>query len=143
VTPDGSADRIRGSAFLRPIAAAFIAFAVLPESCSPAPAVNGYGTRVSFSRGRPLKFPDFVLEYVGNRRVSSKQYPRGFLYRDFTVSSGSERIGVSWTAGTGDIGPTPFTVGGKRFGLELVRSDSLGPLKPNELVITAERAVPR
>jgi len=134
---------MRGNAFRRPIAAALIALALLPGSCSPAPAVNGYGTRVAFEKARPLKFPDFILEYVGDRRVSSKQYPRGLLSRDFVVSGGSERIGVSWPAGTGDIGPAPFPIGGKLFGLELVRSDSLGPLKPNELVVTPDWASPR
>jgi hypothetical protein len=101
--------------------------------------VRAYGAKVSFTKTRRLNFPDFVLEYVGDRRVRSKHYPRGFLIRDFAVSAGSERITVTWSAGTGDIGPALFTIGGKDFGLELVRSDSLGRLKPNELVVTIRR----
>jgi hypothetical protein len=97
---------------------------------------KAYGTRVSFQKARPLRFPDFVLEYVGDRRVTSKQYPRGFRYRDFAVSAGSERNVVTWSAGTGDIGPARFTIAGRNFDLELVSSDSLGSLKPNELVVT-------
>jgi hypothetical protein len=105
----------------------------------PFPAANrisAYGSKVSFNRAQPLQFPDFTLEYAGERRVSSKQFPRGFLYHDFIVSGASERITVSWSAGTGDIGPVVFTVAGKQFSLELVVSDNLGRLKPNELVIT-------
>jgi len=86
-----------------------------------------------------IRFPDFTLQYVGERRVTSTQYPRGFLYRDFIVATGSERITLSWTSGTGDIGPTLFRVSGKEFGLELVHSDLLGWLKPNELVITIKQ----
>ena len=97
---------------------------------------NAYGTRVTFKKARPLTFPDFVLEYAGERRVTSKQYPRGFRNHDFVVTAGAARRTVSWSAGTGDIGPAPFTIAGKHFALELVRSDSLGRLKPNELVIT-------
>jgi hypothetical protein len=43
---------------------------------------------------------------------------------------------VSWSSGTGDIGPALFRVGSKQFALELSRSDKLGPLKANELVIS-------
>jgi hypothetical protein len=100
---------------------------------------NPYGTKVSFAKARPLKFPHFTIRYVGERRGTSPRYPRGFLNRDFIVSAGSERIVVSWSAGTGDIGPALFTIAGKKFGLELVQSDSLGKLKPNELVITIRR----
>jgi hypothetical protein len=71
--------------------------------------------------------------------VRSKLYPRGFLNHDFVVSAGSERITVTWSAGTGDIGPALFTIAGTGFGLELARSDSRGRLKPDELVITVKR----
>jgi len=95
-----------------------------------------YGTKVPFKKGRLLKFPDFTLAYSGERRVTSAQYPRGFLYRDFVIAAGSERITASWTSGTGVIGPMLFTIGGREFSLELVHSDLLGWLKPDELVIT-------
>ena len=36
----------------------------------------------------------------------------------------------------GDIGPAPFAVSGRRFLLELKRSDRLGPLKADELAVT-------
>jgi hypothetical protein len=42
---------------------------------------------------------------------------------------------VSWSSGTGDIGPVQFEIDGKRFLLELRQSDKLGKLQGNELVI--------
>ena len=94
-----------------------------------------YGSRVAYAPGQPVDFPDFTLEFVGTRRVTSPQYPRGFLYYDFTVASGDEQQTVAWTSGTGDIGPQEFKVGDKVFLLELVFSETLGRLDENELVI--------
>lgn len=139
----GSPDtRVRRGAAWSVLAPVVLGFALSPfmSASSANSSVKAYGARVPFKEGRPLKFPDFSLEYVGQRRVASTRFPRGFLYRDFIVSAGSERITVSWTAGTGDIGPMPFTIAGKSFNLELAQSDSLGRLKPNELVITIKRA---
>ena len=94
-----------------------------------------YGTRVKYATGKKIEFPDFTIEYVKDRRESSSTYPRGFLYYDFTVNKESTEKTVSWTAGTGDIGPVEFEVGGKNYRLELRRSDKLGKLNDNELVI--------
>lgn len=96
-----------------------------------------YGSRIAYAPGQPVDFPDFTLEFVGTRRVTTPQYPRGFLYYDFTVTSGDEQQTVAWSSGTGDIGPQPFQVGDKDFLLELVFSESLGQLGENELVIIA------
>jgi hypothetical protein len=43
---------------------------------------------------------------------------------------------ISWSSGTGDIGPTIFHVGNEQFWLELKRSDKLGKLKDDELVVS-------
>ncbi|RBP42561.1 hypothetical protein DES53_106270 [Roseimicrobium gellanilyticum] len=94
-----------------------------------------YGTKVKFSKGSPITFPDFELKYVGTRKVSSSTYPRGFLYHDFEVSRSSASKTVSWSSGTGDIGPAIFQFDGKEFWLELSRSDKLGKLADNEVVI--------
>ncbi len=96
-----------------------------------------YGSRVAYAAGQPVDFPDFTLEFAGTRRVTSPQYPRGFLFYDFTVTRGNEQQTVAWTSGTGDIGPQEFKVGDKVFLLELVFSESLGKLDENELVIIA------
>jgi hypothetical protein len=99
-------------------------------------SVHLYGSKVSFERARPLQFSDFTLEYLGERRVRPGKYPRDFVYQDFVAVAGAERVNVSWSAGSGDIGPAVFIVGGKQFWLELAMSDSAGRLKSNELVIS-------
>jgi hypothetical protein len=62
-------------------------------------------------------------------------YPRGFLYYDFKVRTANIEKAVSWSSGTGDIGPVQFEIAGKHYQLELRHSDKLGKLKDNELVI--------
>jgi hypothetical protein len=95
-----------------------------------------YATKVSFKKGVPLHFADFDLTYTGERHETSKTYPRGFDFRDFTATHGTESVKVSWSSGAGDIGPALFTVGGKKFQLEVRRSDKLGKLKDDELVVS-------
>jgi hypothetical protein len=108
-----------------------------PVSCGHAASEQkaSYGTRVKYRSGQKIEFPDFAIEYVGERRKSISVYPRGFLYYDFKVSKGTAEKMVSWTTGTGVIDPTDFEIDGKRYQLELRHSDKLGKLKDNELVI--------
>ena len=96
-----------------------------------------YDTKVKFSVGRPLRFPDFDLTYVGKRHVIPPQYPRGWWVHDFKVRGKSDEQTVSWSAGTGDIGPTRFKVNGMEFQIELSRSDKLGTLREDEVVVSA------
>ena len=108
-------------------------------ACGPASRAADYDAKSSFKKDAPINFPDFTLTYVGDRHVASDKYPRGFNCRDFRVAAGATTQTVSWSAGTGDIGPAVFRVGAKEFWLELVRSDKLGPLKPDELVVSPAR----
>lgn len=94
-----------------------------------------YGSITRYKKGKPIRFADFTLEFIGERPVSTPQYPRGFHYYDFKIKTASEEKVISWTAGTGDIGPTEFEIAGKTFLLERAHSDKLGQLKENELVI--------
>jgi len=102
----------------------------------PASSAADFGTKVVFKKNAPVAFADFVLTYLGERRVASDRFPVGFLYHDFHVASAAGTQTVSWSSGTGDIGPALFRVGSSKFALELSRSDKLGRLKPNELVIS-------
>lgn len=95
-----------------------------------------YGTKVKFSAGRTLHFPDFDLTYAGKRRVTPPQYPRGWWVHDFKVGAKGDEQTIAWSAGTGDIGPTRFKVNGTDFQIELSRSDKLGALRDNELVVS-------
>jgi hypothetical protein len=96
-----------------------------------------YGTRVKFSAGRALHFPDFDLTYVGKRRVTPPQYPRGWWVHDFKVGAKADEQTVAWSAGTGDIGPARFKVHGTGFQIELSHSDKLGALREDELVVSS------
>lgn len=104
-------------------------------SCGHAEQNASYGTRVKYRTGQKIEFPDFTVEYFGERRKSLPVYPRGFLYYDFKLSKGKSEKVISWTTGTGIIDPTDFEFDGKRYHLELRRSEKLGKLNDNELVI--------
>lgn len=110
----------------------FLAGACVAPGASTAP----YGAKIVFRANSPIRFRHFVLTFVGERHVSFPEYPRGFDYHDFLVTSGSETLTVSWSAGTGEIAPASFTVAGRLFVLELVRSERRGRLAANELVVT-------
>jgi len=118
-----------------PLARADPAAAARKAAPSVAPA---YAARVSFKRGIPLRFPDFELTFTGERHAASPQFPRGFRYHDFRVVRGRGSQMVSWTSGTGDLGPVRFTVGTRVYALELRQSDKLGKLRDDELVVTKD-----
>jgi hypothetical protein len=73
---------------------------------------------------------------MGKRHVVPSQYPRGWWTCDFKVRGKGGEQTVSWSAGTGDIGPTRFKVNGADFQIELSRSDKLGSLREDEMVIS-------
>lgn len=125
------------------VAAAALSGAILPAVCVAAgPRPAPYGSKVVFREGSPLSFADFELTFLGTRRVTRPEYPRGFVYFDFRVSRGEASTAVSWSAGTGDVGPAPFDFAGKRFRLELKRSDRAGALRDDELVVTPAPEAP-
>ena len=108
---------------------------LLGSSVSAQSGPAGYGAKVRFSKGTALTFSDFELTYLGERHVASKIYPRGFNCSDFKVSRGGKSITVSWSSGTGDLGPQDFVFEGKPFSLELRRTTKHGWLKDDEVVI--------
>ena len=111
-----------------------VAFA-MPACSSGRGSGSAYGTKVKFSKGATLSFSDFDLTYTGIRKVPSSAYPRGFTFHDFEAARGGTIKRVSWSSGTGDIGPTVYQFDGKEFWLELSRSEKLGKLAENEMVI--------
>ena len=108
-----------------------------PMMADVAPAdLAAYGAKVRYQQGKPLSFPDLTLEFRGERQVDAgPRYPRGFVYHDFRARQGDEVLDVSWSAGTGDIGPTVFEFAGRTYRLELRQSDKLGRLADDELVL--------
>ena len=124
----------RSSLRLVPVFFLLVAGACLEAGPRPAP----YGARVVFRADTPIQFEDFTMSFVGERLDASPQYPRGFLMYDFRVVSASGTQTVSWSAGTGEIGPAEFTVAGRRYLLELKHSDRRGALENDELVVTPD-----
>jgi hypothetical protein len=111
------------------VAIILLAFAVSASAAD-------YGMRTRFQKNKPLVFPDVELIFTGTRQVSSTVYPRGFLNYDFKAKTGGKTENISWSAGTGLIGPKFFKVNGKDFVLELKGSASFkGWMKEDELVL--------
>jgi hypothetical protein len=99
------------------------------------PAQADYGEEIPFAPGRIVQYPDFALEYVGQHRVTSDVYPRGFLYYDFLVSRDGMVQDVAWTDGTGEIGPVNFTFDGVAYTLEVTDRDGMGPFTAGQVVV--------
>ncbi|MCB0210260.1 MAG: tetratricopeptide repeat protein [Anaerolineae bacterium] len=116
---------------------------IMVVACSRAPSEPPvYGAKIRYAEGQPLTFPDVTLEFVGERETPpSSDYPRAMRFYDFKVSQGNQAQLVSWSAGTGDIGPALFELAGNRYLLELAMSDQLGSLAEDELVLW-QQAIP-
>lgn len=112
---------------------------LLCSACGRDPASARYGGKVSYREGKPIAFPDFTLTYQGKRRVVPPQYPRGWWVYDFVIRAGAGEQKIIWSAGTGLIDATDFSVGGKDFALELVHAQRVGKLRENELVVSVIR----
>lgn len=114
--------------FLLPIAVA---------ACNQASAQHQkYGEIIQYAQGQPLHYPDLTLEFLGiKEHPPSDLYPRSMYAYEFEVSQGSLSQVISWSSGTGDIGPTYFELSGKTYALELALSDELGMLEKGELVL--------
>jgi len=102
------------------------------------PVHANYGEKVRFAEGYPLLFPDFTLTYLGTHQAASANFPRGFVYHDFQIGHAAEGFTVSWSSGTGDIGPTFFEIDGQRYRLEMGYADELGALADDEVVVVME-----
>ncbi|MEZ0258754.1 MAG: hypothetical protein ACAI37_25970 [Chthoniobacter sp.] len=111
---------------------------ILIATCLAAVAAHSadLSTKVSYKKDTPVQFGHFTLTFTGERRVVTEKFPPGMTFYDFRVTSPAGNQTISWSSGTGDIGPTIFKVGGEQFWLELKRSDKLGKLKESELVVS-------
>jgi hypothetical protein len=99
--------------------------------------VQNYGEKVSYTDRKEIIYPDFSLKFSGTRE-------RGFpmpdsatkmIFYDFQVVKGDKMQTVSWSSGTGDIGPTFFYVEGVDYVLEMKQSDIKGSLGEGNIVI--------
>jgi hypothetical protein len=103
--------------------------------CSSKGGDVNYDTAVTYAKGSQFKFPDFTIEYTGERDEKTS-VGLTFKFYDFSVTNGTAKKTVSWSSGTGDIGPVQFEFEGKQYQIELKYSDKLKTkLGENELVI--------
>lgn len=79
------------------------------------------------------------MEFTGER-TEKKEFDNGnsitFRFFDFKISNDKESKTISWSAGTGDIAPSDFEFDGKKYQIEMSKSESLNKrLNKNEIVI--------
>lgn len=110
--------------------------ALLCPACGKPPDTAPYGEKVRYREGQAIAFADFTLTFKGQRRVVPPQYPRGWLAYDFIIRAGSGEQTITWSAGTGLIDATDFTVNGRNFALERVMAKHIGKLRDDELVVS-------
>ncbi|HEY2573991.1 MAG TPA: hypothetical protein VGH65_07975, partial [Verrucomicrobiaceae bacterium] len=110
--------------------------AIAATACGASgPEAGTYGSKIRFKKEVSIQFPDFEVTYLGKRHVDSPVFKPGFNYEDFRISRGKESITVSWSSGTGLLGPQEFKFGGADYNLELRHTDKLGWLKDDEVVV--------
>ncbi len=115
-----------------------LAVSLFSFNCSKADNKCDYNRVTDFEQGRVYEFPDFKLEFLGER-TEKKEIPGGSIsmrFQDFSITGKSGKSKLSWSSGTGDIAPQVFEVDGVKYELELAHSDYFGRnLAKNELVI--------
>ena len=95
-----------------------------------------YGKKIDYSDQEVKKLPDISIRFLEKRREASPVFPRGFTYYDFEVMKGEEKKKISWSSGTGVIGPTYFEIAGEEYVLELAASKAhRGFMEEGEMVI--------
>lgn len=97
---------------------------------------NQYGKKVYYQDHSPKQYPDFTIKFIGERVEDSPRANFKFTFYDFEVAKGNEKKIVSWSSGTGDIGPLYFNVGGKEYAMEISLSEAYkGFMNDGEMVI--------
>lgn len=91
-----------------------------------------YGMKIKYAERQPIKFPDFTIEFVGQKPPRFyERYPRN----EFRITRGGEVQEVSWGRDRGDVGRVKFKVGDDNYLMELIGSQKFGVLGENVLVI--------
>src|SRR3990167_3645341 len=121
--------------FSRILACFVLCLGILAMSCAHAVTNGRYGERNAYVLNRPIQYPDFEVIYSGKNTPSHPSVSMGDVYEFTIIPLQGMQLGVFWSAGTGDIGPALFKVNNQCFALEMQRSDTLGRLNDNELVI--------
>ena len=102
------------------------------ETPPPLGARPSYGAKVSYAEGVKIAYPDFTIEFVGEKQPRSyEKYPR----HEFRIMIGGEVHEVSWGRDRGDVGRVKFKFGDDTYLMELVGSQEYGSLGENVMVI--------
>lgn len=99
-----------------------------------------YGKIVSYTLNKTIQFPDFNLKFTGIMETPGPNNAKWkFTYYNFEITD-NETKNISWSSGTGEIGPTKFIIDKKIYYLELKQSIKYYPewLKDNELVVLSK-----
>jgi hypothetical protein len=92
--------------------------------------------KINYLDRETKRLPDFSIRFLKERHEQSPMFRPGFMFYDFDVTNGTETKTVSWSSGTGDIGPTFFDFNGQRYVLELKASKAFdGFMKDGEMVV--------
>jgi len=116
---------------------AFIFILVTLSGCQrqtmvPSGSHPDYGAKVTYAQGHKLEYPNFSVEFVGEKPPRSyDKYPR----EEFRISGGGEVQEISWGRDQGDIGRVKFSVAGENYLMELVGSQQYGVLDQGVMVI--------
>ena len=100
-------------------------FATVPSLVIAETRDARYGRWETYSSTNVLKYPDFELRFIGSERgplfPGSTTHRMGDIYK-FRITTKEAQQDVSWSSGTGDIGPISFEIGGESYILEMVHS---------------------
>jgi len=78
-----------------------------------------YGAGVNYAKEYMMHFPDFDITWIGTRNEKNDTYVgKYFVHYEYEVSSGDDKIIVSWSPGTGLKMPVDFSFKGKDYSLE-------------------------
>ena len=89
--------------------------------------LHEFGRWHPYYENRIMPFPGFTLIFKGME--PGDLYPGSTTRRlggrfKFFASSGSSSANITWSSGTGDIGPSGFRLDGKDYILEMVTSET-------------------
>jgi hypothetical protein len=110
------------------------------SSCSKSDSPADYSKPVQYSKGTPVKFKDFDITYMGERR-ETVPFHNGkeitMVFHDFKITKDNLDKTISWSSGTGDIAPAEFDFNGMKFQLELrYYEKEKKKLDDDEMVVT-------
>ena len=91
-----------------------------------------YGVKIKYAERQPIKFPDFTIEFVGQKPPRFyEKYPRN----EFRITGNGQVQEVSWGRDRGDVGRVKFKVGDDNYLMELIGSLKFGVLGEYVMVI--------